>query len=54
MVGCWRNVSGPTGKVVGENCGHQQESSDFLLQDKPGGFAEGAELDLSKSLCCLW
>jgi hypothetical protein len=33
------------GKLAGENCGHQQESSDFLLEDRPGGFAEGTELD---------
>lgn len=35
---CFMVQKSQEGKLVGEGCGHQQESSDFLLEDRPGGF----------------
>lgn len=44
---CFMVQKSQEGKLAGENCGHQQESSDFLLENRTRSFAEGTELGAS-------
>lgn len=44
---CFMVQKNQEGKLAGKNCGHQQESSDFLLENRPGSFAGGTELGAS-------
>lgn len=44
---CFMVQKSQEGKLADENCGHQQESSDFLLENRTGSFAEGTELGAS-------